>query len=227
MNKNLTLFLAEVLVYAQCVGFVSCGENVPPPKSDPEIDYPTDLSVYDNYYIVDGIKIELKPFTNRYYLLFPTEDKTVVVEALQENGIDVDTDLIFDYTFNHGMRPIPQWLSESSFTEIKTTKPLSRESLPKSVYLSPFYILPNGYEIGPTNIFSVRPEGKNGMAKFEKLAEHYNCTILGINRFDTSIYYLTCSTKSSGNALQISNLMHEFGGFEYTAPEFIGESHPI
>ncbi len=94
------------------------------------------------------------------------------------------------------------------------------------VYVAPYFTESNGEEVGITNVLSVRLEGDEDLAKLEKLAEEYNLIMLGRNQFDRSIYYLSCTKDSKGNALEMANLLYESGAFEYAQPEFLIKLKP-
>lgn len=92
------------------------------------------------------------------------------------------------------------------------------------IYVAPYFKTNNGADIGITNIFSVQLKGEQDLIKLKRIAEHYNVDILGENKFDPSIYYLSCTKESKGNALEMANFMYESEGFEYATPEFLIES---
>jgi len=94
------------------------------------------------------------------------------------------------------------------------------------VYAAPYYRTSDGAEIGITDVFSVQLAGEQDLAKIRKIAEDYKLKPLRENEFDPSIYYLSCTKESKGNALEMANLMYESGAFAYATPEFIVESMP-
>jgi len=57
----------------------------------------------------------------------------------------------------------------------------------------PIFKTSDGADLGITNVFSVQLTGEQDLAKLQKIAEEYNLEILGENKFDPSIYYLSCT----------------------------------
>lgn len=90
-----------------------------------------------------------------------------------------------------------------------------------------FFKTVNGSDIGITDVFSVQINGNEDFDRLKRIAEYFNLTLLGENKFDPSIYYLSCTKTSKGNALEMSNYMYESGLFEYSTPEFIINSEPV
>jgi hypothetical protein len=177
--------------------------------------------------MADGQRIELTAMNNRYFLLFPTEDMTAVVVALRANGVTVDESRIFGYSFSSvPAGSLPTWLSSCSVTVVKTDNPLSVEMIPDLIYLAPFYKTQDGAEIGITNIFSVRPEDEQGIARLEKMSGEYNFDVFGPGDVRGDIFFMSCSKETPGNALQMANLMYDVGRFEYATSEFIIELYP-
>jgi subtilisin family serine protease len=70
-------------------------------------------------------------------------------------------------------------------------------------------------------------EGEQDLAKLEKLAAEYKLNMLGRNKFDQSLYFLSCTKESKGNALEMANLMYESGAFNFASPEFLVESKAV
>ena len=88
------------------------------------------------------------------------------------------------------------------------------------VYEAPYFKTSDGADLGITNVFSVQLTGEQDLAKLQKIAEEYNLEILGENEFDPSIYYLSCTKESKGNALEMANFIMNRARLSMQHPSF-------
>lgn len=113
---------------------------------------------------------------------------------------------------------------EQSFTSFTLDNvDLKAIDLKEVVYVAPYYKTSDGQDIGISNIFEARPKGEQGFARFEKVAEEYGLIILGQDTQDKSLYRVSCTKESRGNALEMANLLYESGVVDYAAPSFLVE----
>lgn len=222
MKKQLTFIFALTALYG-CQEYITTEgpkENVPATRAD------VDLS--DNYYWCDGVKIPLTVNENKLFVLVETAKfESVSKLAVNAGGKLENSKTIEDYAalgiISSGKEAGMQ-RSLTSFTLDKTD--LKSVDTKEVVYVAPYFKTDDGADIGITNVFSVQLKRGDDLAKLRKIAEENNLDMLGENQFDTSIYYLSCTNESKGNALEMANFMYESGAFEYATPEFLVESMP-
>ena len=163
----------------------------------------------------DGVKIPLTVNENKSYVLV----ETAKFESVRKSAVNIrrgNTRTIDNYAAL-GIRSSKEFRMQKSLTSFTLDNAQQKSINPQDVV----------YEaLGITNVFSVQLTGEQDLAKLQKIAEEYNLEILGENEFDPSIYYLSCTKESKGNALEMANFMYESGAFEYATPEFIVESMP-
>lgn len=91
----------------------------------------------------------------------------------------------------------------------------------KVLYRAPFLVTKDGVEVGLSHLFLVKLKKAGDLTKLESLAKEHKVTILGNNRFMPLWYTLSCSKKSTGNALEVANKFHESGQFSVAEPDFL------
>lgn len=93
--------------------------------------------------------------------------------------------------------------------------------LPEVLYESAFYKPENGEAAGLSNFFYVKLKNKSDVAKLEMLAIQNGVQIIGNNNFMPLWYTLSCSKKSTGNALEMANLFYETYDFSAAEPDWM------
>lgn len=165
---------------------------------------------YECYYWCDGVKIPLIKDDSKAYAILETSkydnlkgllDK--VVKSSIENKMSKEHTAII--------------LDKCSLVSI------DRKDI---IYDAPYFKTCDGSEIGITNVLSVQLNDHKCTSLLFKIAEECNIDILGESVHDPSIYILSCTNESAGNALAMANYIYESGICRYASPEFIIESHP-
>ena len=171
------------------------------------------------------MKIPLTVNENKSYVLV----ETAKFESVRKSAVNIrrgNTRTIDNYAAL-GIRSSKEFRMQKSLTSFTLDNAQQKSINPQDVvYEAPYFKTSDGADLGITNVFSVQLTGEQDLAKLQKIAEEYNLEILGENKFDPSIYYLSCTKESKGNALEMANFMYESGAFEYATPEFIVESMP-
>jgi subtilisin family serine protease len=219
MKKLLALLLSTIALYGCQKDFSEDTQSISPSTRSM-----ADSSEY--YYWCDGVKIPLTINESKLFALvetanFENASKTAVNAGSRMESYRTMTDYaplgIESSGKNAEMR-----VSLTSFTlDNANLKSVDTNDL---IYVAPYFKTTDGADIGITNVFSVQLTGEQDLDRLEKLAAENNFEMLGENRFDPSIYYLSCTKESKGNALEMANLMYESGAFEYATPEFLIES---
>lgn len=173
----------------------------------------------EHYYWCDGVKIPLTINNDKMFVIMETPK----LENLINRNNMTDVKAVSNYKVL-GVSSLnnSKVVNHTSFTLNNISQ--EKFNLDDASYVAPYYNTNDGSEIGITNILSVQLTGKKDIIKLQHIADKYNLEILGENRYDSSIYYLSCSNESRGNALEIANEIYESGEFEYATPEFILEA---
>jgi len=88
-------------------------------------------------------------------------------------------------------------------------------------YAASYYSLPNGSEIGLTNIFYVKLKDNSDINIIKSEAIKYKAIVHEDSRYMGSWYRLTCDKYSLGNALELANIFYESGLFANTQANFL------
>lgn len=221
MKKLISLIIAVITFYG-CQGDIlseEYQENVPATRAS--------VHSSDYYYWCDGVKIPLTLNENKMYVLVETEKFESVIKSTITNRGGLGTTRTIENHAALGIRSSKKVGVLRNLTSFTLDNAKQKSINPKDVvYAASYFKTSNGADIGITNIFSVQLKGDQDFAKLQKIAEEYNLDMLGENELDPSIYYLSCTKESKGNALEMANLMYESGAFDYATPEFIVESMP-
>ena len=222
MKKLLTLILAGITCYGCQKDIIEETQEISPATR-------ATIGSTEYYYWCDGVKIPLTINENKLFVLTETAKFEKANRSIVPVGSRIESSRT---TKGYASSPIDlsgkNAKAQTSFTSFildhANLKAINSESV---VYVAPYFKARNGADIGITNVFSVRLEDEvKDIAKLEKLAEVYNLILLGKNPFDQSIYYLSCTKDSKGNALEMANRFYESGAFEYATPVFIIEANP-
>lgn len=194
-------------------------ENVPATRAP--------IGSSDYYYWCDGVKIPLTVNENKLYVLVETEKFESVSKSVVHTRGELESPGTIQNHAALGIRSSKKADTQKSLTSF-TLDNIQQKSinLQDVVYEAPYFKTSDGADLGITNVFSVQLTGEQDLAKLQEIAEEQNLEMLGANEFDSCIYYLSCTKKSKGNALEMANFMYESGAFEYATPEFIVESTP-
>lgn len=217
MKKLLTLLLAVITFYGCQRDYVEESQSPVTRSGDGPSEY---------YYWCDGVKIPLTINENKSFVLVETAKyESLSKSAINTGGKMKSANTISDY-FSLGIdmsgKNAKIRTSLTSFTlDNANLKAINTKDL---LYIAPYFKTSNGADLGITDVFEVRLEEEQDFVKLEKLATEYNLNMLGRNTFDPSIYLLSCTKESKGNALEMANLMYESGAFKYATPEFLIES---
>lgn len=172
------------------------------------------------YYWSEGVKIPLEINNNKLYAIIETTELDCLNKSIlnhSNNLLNINYNSLGIEDFNN---------TQTSLTSIILDDISINEIYDIAVYIAPYFKTTDGSDIGITNILSVQLKTEEDLIELKKIAKEFNIEIIGKNKFDSSIYFLSCTKESKGNALEMANLIYEIGLFEYATPEFIIESMP-
>ncbi|MCM1076530.1 MAG: S8 family serine peptidase [Bacteroides sp.] len=94
-----------------------------------------------------------------------------------------------------------------------------------SYYYAPYYLLDDGTEVGVRNTFYVKLKSDSDLPRLKEFADKYCVYITDETKSSDRWYTLSCSKYSKNNALELANIFHESGCFEFSCPELFGLGH--
>lgn len=174
------------------------------------------------YYWCDDVKVPLTINDDKLFVVMETS----VYNTSPISDFASNVKKLEKYT-PLGIKSSKDFRNTYNLTSFTIEKVLRKDAnLKDATYIAPYYKTSDGFEMGITNVLSVKVTSDSDIDKLSTIAKEYNLDILGNNLYDTSIYYLSCTKESNGNALEIANSIYESGEFKYATPEFIIESKP-
>ncbi|MCL2039207.1 MAG: S8 family serine peptidase [Bacteroidetes bacterium] len=152
-----------------------------------------------DYYWFKEEKVSIKKIEHRnYYLFFDAQQKI--------ENLEINSKRVFNKTLNWAL---------GNFEENELVE-----------YVSPAVIIPSNDTLNFSNLFYVRLKDKKDVGLLERTAKENNVEILGNNEFMPLWYTLSCSKKSTGNALEMANLFYESKLFSIAEVDFLVHYKP-
>ncbi|MGK7899359.1 MAG: S8 family serine peptidase, partial [Xenococcus sp. (in: cyanobacteria)] len=176
------------------------------------------------YYYHDGERVNLEVNFLKNYVLFDSQihQKDLVEPLKSTKGVVrkfKDIEPLLDLNLAQDI-PKQEWaIIDNRNLEVR---PLQQSLLAEHLlYQAPFFLTENGEEVGVSHLFYVKLKNEEDVTALQVLAQEYKVDILGNNKFMPSWYTLSCSTKSSGNALEVADKFYESGLFAVAEPDFL------
>lgn len=178
----------------------------------------TSVSFAQSYYYYKGEKIPLKVSTDKIIIKFKKE----IPFETKRKAISITSKI----------KPIPEkqayrnnlvfaGLVEST-TENELNQIITELNKNKKIeYANPYFLYSDSFEIGLTNQFIVKLQETTTYSELEELVKSTQTTLDRQDKYDKSIYIISTTKKSTGNALEIANYFYETGKFEFSEPNFI------
>lgn len=228
MENKLIRFLFIVLVataFSCCEKAQFISETDLPPYEESVSDKPLTKSIVedDAYYWFHNEKIFLKKITGKKYLLFDTQSD----DFMKSNNRKQIEDELQEISFPgmvymnsaKGNTNKEKWL----IADEGKLRTIQQEKSSGLVYTSSFYqTIPEGLEVGVSNLFYVKLKKVDDVNKLIKLADANSVNVIGYNEFLPQWYTLSCDVNSKGDALQMANMFYETGLFEASEPDLMG-----
>jgi subtilisin family serine protease len=152
------------------------------------------LAYSQDYYWNKGEKISVKKSDGKNYYLFSNADKAI-------QGLEINSAKVYDRTLYWALGDF----KDDNLIE----------------YASPAVINLMGDTLNFSNLFYVKLKDEKNIEQLERMAKENNVEILGNNKFMPRWYTLSCSKKSTGNALEMANLFHESNLFSVAEADFL------
>jgi len=110
-----------------------------------------------------------------------------------------------------------------SWAILKTTNKsdITIMDLDEIIYDAPFFSNSQNQDIGLSHLFYVKLNKKEDLKILDELSLKHNVEIIGSNKFMPLWYTLSCTKRSTGNALATANLFFETGLFSASAPDLM------
>jgi len=168
------------------------------------------------YYYFDE-KIYLEQVTNSIYIQFiPGATKKEMNAVIRSNtSLKASSLDLHDYATSHAVileTKNGNCISESSVKSLRQ----------KEAVVSAEYLLYNGRKYSSINDqFVVKLKETTSYQQLQTLAENNNCIIKKKSLYVENQFVLSVLKTSNLNAIQMANLFHETGLFEFSDPDFI------
>lgn len=215
--KNKTLLLA-ILAF-----MVSCQDSMHEFEVDTQAEKQTRSVeiVTGDYYWFGEEKIPVRRDEAKTFVLYSAENEEMVMTYLpksKDGKSPVSND--FDYYGTDMTGNSAKDFLNCKWTEVDA----SCEELmgvPGILYSAPNYIGIAEVSIPLSNLVYVSLKSDSDVRLLKDLAAEYNVGIVGKYKGLPHLYIVSCTNESAGNALQIANIFHESGLFEWSQPSFI------
>lgn len=209
------LFVLALFVLAGCVS-----ENLEVLSEDPQITKINSVrtkSVDDQpYYWHNDEKVFITATENSYVILRDTglmdvDSDSQVIRLAETDEVSAKSEILVLTDPEEGDSMYGVKLGD---TELEL---LQDEAV---VYSAPYYILPNGAELGLSELFLVKLKSESDYHLLESFANEHNVSIV-TNMSRPLWYKLSCTVNSTGNALEMANMAYESGLFANSEAIFV------
>lgn len=178
-----------------------------------------------HYYWCDDYKVNLTEISQKRYILFK-KDKIEEINAFATRaGEAFDISNVNDYELNINVDSELTKLAWEGCAWARANLPDMSENS-AVLYSAPFFLTQNGCEVGLTNLFSVKLKQESDITKLNIFAQKHKVSIVEKDLIMVGWYLLACTSKSTGNALEMANAAYESGEFSQTDVSFIDDIKP-
>ena len=185
---------------------------------------PVEYNFNDGYYLYKGQKIYLTPIEDEYTIVFKSEDKSEVLNYLENNGWEI----LFDGPYESSGQnwddfQVPDYLRYSVTAHIKGQGNI--DMIPLVYFSHNAYMSETGVQMFPTDRIYVKyyDEGVYGdrLIEAQEYAKQLNIVPVSVLDLGSSKYVtFVCTNDSAGNPLELANWFCEEKGFTTAEPEF-------
>jgi hypothetical protein len=222
MKKIMKFLSAWVLMSALCTGFAACNDkNVGNPndgtrsseEQSGETDSAPEITLTDAYYWAGDDKVPIERIEGKFMVMFYSENEAQFMDELAKTGAQVSyVDGAHMQISNNRKRATV----EGGFEEIE-------DALALTFYWDNYYRQEDGRDAWTDGTFGVRLRSAADYLLLEGMAEENDVKIVRKNEYRET-YYLACTNDSKGNAVEMANLFHESGLYEWSCPSLAGIS---
>ena len=207
----------NILCLVSCVFLVNCTQEMPdiqnlPIKEKPVLTKSPDTEA-SYYYSSAGERIYLTESPDHLFVIFNSSLLTESASSPSTIMSNILGDEVPQYSFVIDSQLISECLCAKITHE---TADLYKGHV---LYSAPYYITPEGAEIGLTNIFRIQLFDSDDIDALEEFAEANNVKIIKSNMIPLW-YTLSCTDTSTKNALELANQAYESGLFAACDIEF-------
>ncbi len=212
MKTTVILTLAAALT---CLCGCSKDDNSNRPPKEP---YTEETGPYDGYFWdADNIKVPLEFVFDKHFLIFKEADSQRILSELKEKGLTV-VDTTYRQLNSATLYPYypPEMKNCVHVVVNGEADPSDIEGMVYSTHLYHLLDYPN-MDIGWTNYLTVGIESEADLELVEEYAKKLGAYMIR-ESFTYKWVTLLCTNKSSGNQVEVANMLHESGKFLYAEP---------
>ncbi len=212
--RKLSVF--ALLVFAGCVS-----ENLEVLSEDAQVTKINSVhtkSVEDQpYYWHNNEKVFITPTENSYVILRDTglidvDAESHIIRLSETDEVSSQSEILVLPNSEEGNSLYGMKISDEDLELLRD------EAV---VYSAPYYILPNGAELGLSELFLVKLKSDSDYHILTSFANEHNVSIVA--SMSRPLWYkLSCTVNSTGNALEMANIAYESGLFTCAEAIFVG-----
>ena len=201
----------------------SCSDYIEIEAMSDDIASTRSISVTQEYYWFKDIKMPIFRVNDMSYVIFQESSFDALQASLSSMGAKVqERNISHPYIYEETNKTDKSALYLKGYRW--TTVNLSPEvasTLPGVIYVAPCYKTEKSNPFPVTNKLYVFLNEGGDYEILERMSKKCQVEIVGEMAEFPNVYLLICTDKSSGNALEVANLMYESGSFKAAEPEFM------
>ena len=179
------------------------------------------LHAQQYYYWKNDIKLDLQPIPDKNFVVTTIGNPELLAQqlALSSNAVKTLSKVVVPKSIEESIQ-VDQSMVNLYWAFLECSLSLKNSQNNDIIYTAPFFRI-NGKEVGISQFFYVKLRQQSDYSVLEKLAQENNVKIEGRSKFMPLWYILSCTNRSTGNALEMANLFYETGMFASSQPDLM------
>ena len=171
------------------------------------------------YYTDTGEKIPVYKVDEKLYIVYFSSEEGKIRDECEKAGITiVHVEPVRAYTtyIKDGTARSGAQITNLKMAIIEGNITKANAVFPATFYWAPLYYTENRNELVFTELFGVKMKPKTKLSQLEKLARRYVVEMVGIDKYDSQMFFLICSNRSKGNSIEVANRFYESNLFVFS-----------
>lgn len=175
------------------------------------------------YYWDEDQKISLNRLEKKHYILFETAAQETVAKTLGLESSDISSCNASGYISNGSDIVLSETYSFAIVTGLTDNE---LNNIAEIIYYAPYVTYNGPHDMGISNLLLVNLRHEKDLDILRAYAAANDAFFVNDSDLPRLWHTIFCTINSSGNAMELSNFLHETGRFVSAQPDFAGMFYP-
>lgn len=180
-----------------------------------------------SYYWADNGKVPLHKIVGKYLVIYRSSNhdnmrRKASVSGTKLNEVVDARGYVYKFKEKSSRKTTMLENVELEMATVQANSADIDSIMSDAYYYAPYYLLDDGTEVGVRNTFYVKLKSDSDLPRLKEFADRYCVNIVDKISPSDRWYTVSCSMSSKYNALELANIFHECGSFEFSCPELLG-----